>query len=142
MNRKIFLTLVSLIAASVGTVALAVPGVLLLSKGVLDNPAANVWVREVGAALISMAYIAFLVRGHPDSPTMKAFLMGNAIFQLGLLPIELVAFANGTLTKGSGVVPNSLLHVGLASAFIYFATQIKTPKNSHSTHLSKFSNTE
>jgi hypothetical protein len=125
MNRKIFLTLVSLIAMSVGSVALVLPEVLLLSKGVSANAAANVWVREVGVALISMACMAFFVRGHPDSPTMKAFLMGNAIFQLGLLPIEIIAFANGTLTIGSGIVPNSLLHVGLAAAFVYFAVRIR-----------------
>jgi len=124
MSRKSFLTLVSIIAMSVGTVALLLPAALLDSKGVGPNPAANVWAREVGAALISIAVVAFIVRDHPDSPTMKAFLLGNAVLQLGLLPIEIIALANGTLTKLSGIVPNSVLHVVLAAAFAYYATRI------------------
>jgi hypothetical protein len=127
MNRKSFLTLVSAIAMLVGTVALLLPAALLDSKGVAPNAAANVWAREVGIALISIALIAFIVKGHPDSPTMKAFLIGNALLQLGLFPIEIMAFANGTLTKLSGIVPNSLLHLGLAAAFVYYAARVQTP---------------
>jgi hypothetical protein len=127
MNRKSFLTLVSAIAMLVGTVALLLPAALLDSKGVAPNAAANVWAREVGIALISIALIAFSVKGHPDSPTMKAFLMGNAVLQLGLFPIEIMAFANGTLTKLSGIVPNSLLHLGLAAAFVYYAARVQAP---------------
>jgi MFS-type transporter involved in bile tolerance (Atg22 family) len=127
MNRKSFLTLVSAIAMLVGTVALLLPAALLDSKGVAPNAAASVWAREVGIALISIALIAFSVKGHPDSPTMKAFLMGNAVLQLGLFPIEIMAFANGTLTKLSGIVPNSLLHLGLAAAFVYYAARVQAP---------------
>lgn len=125
MNRKTFLTVVSLIGMSVGTVALLLPTALLGSKGVEPNPAASVWMREVGVALIAISTVTFLVKGHPDSPTMKALLIGNAVLQLGLFPIEIVALANGTLTKLSGIVPNSVLHVALAAAFAYYATQIR-----------------
>jgi len=125
MNRKTFLSLVSVIAMSVGTVALLLPTALLASKGVAPNPAANVWAREMGVALIAIATVAFLVKGHPDSPTMKAFLIGNAVLQLGLLPIEIAALANGTLTKLSGIFPNSVLHIALAAAFAYYAMQIR-----------------
>lgn len=125
MSRKSFLALVSAIAMAVGSMALFLPAVLLESKGVVGNAAANVWMREVGIALVSMAVIAFTVRGHPDSPTLRAFLIGNAVLQLGLLPIEIIAFAGGTLTKLSGIVPNSLLHAGLAAAFVYYALQVR-----------------
>jgi hypothetical protein len=125
MKRKSFLALVGAIAMCVGGVALFLPAALLESKGVAANAAANVWVREVGIALVSIGVIAFSVRGHPDSPTLRAFLIGNAVLQAGLLPIEIVAFANGTLTKMSGIVPNSLLHVGLAAAFVCYALRIR-----------------
>ena len=124
MKRKTFLTWVSLIGMSVGTVALLLPAALLSTKGVAPNPAANVWAREVGIALIAISSVAFIVRAHPDSPTMKAFLIGNAVLQAGLFPIEIVALANGTLTQLSGIVPNSVLHVVLAAAFMYYAAQI------------------
>ena len=125
MSRKVFLSLVALIAMAIGILALLAPGALLESKGVPANAAASVWVREVGVALVAIATIAFLVRAHPDSPTMRAFLAGNALLQLGLLPIEIAAFENGVLTRISGIVPNSVLHVVLACAFVFYALRIK-----------------
>lgn len=125
MKRKTFLTLVSAIAMFVGVISIFAPAVLLESKGVLTNPAANVWARELGISLVSIAFIAFAIRDQPDSPTMKAFLLGNAILQIGLLPIEIIAFANGTLTKLSGIVPNSLLHIGLGAAFCFYASNVR-----------------
>jgi hypothetical protein len=125
MSRKSFLTLVSIVAMCVGAVALWLPAALLESKGVGPNPAANVWVREVGVALTAIAVVAFLVRGHADSCTMKAFLLGNAVLQFGLLPIEIMAFANGTLTRLSGIIPNSVLHAVLGAAFVYYAMTVR-----------------
>ncbi|HYW56120.1 MAG TPA: hypothetical protein VE934_04120 [Polaromonas sp.] len=124
MSRKVFLTVVSFIATAVGSAALFLPAALLESKGVVPHAATIVWVREVGVALIAIGLVAWMVRGHPDSPTMRAFLMGNAVLQLGLLPIEIIAFANGTLSKVSGIVPNSLLHATLAAAFVYYAWKV------------------
>jgi hypothetical protein len=36
-----------------------------------------------------------------------------------LLPIELLAYRRGSLTKLSGVLPNSVLHVLLGSMLLY-----------------------
>lgn len=83
MSRKVFLVVVSVIATTVGTLAALLPAALLESKGVVANAAANVWMREVGIALIAMGFIAFRVRGQPDSPTLRAFMPGNAGWQLG-----------------------------------------------------------
>jgi hypothetical protein len=124
MSRKVFLTLAAIIAFTVGTVAVLLPAMLLESKGIVANTAATIWVRELGVALISIALVAFLVRGQADSPTMRAFLLGNAVLQAGLLPIEIIAFANGILTQASGIIPNSVLHVVLAFAFFYYAARV------------------
>ena len=91
MSRRTFLTLASIIALGVGGFALTAPAALLASKGVVADAAAEVWVREVGLILIAVGVNAFLVKGHADSPTLRAFLIGNAVLQLGLLPIEIVA---------------------------------------------------
>lgn len=97
------------------------PRQLLASKGVVPNAAANVWVREVGVLLVAIGVAAFLVRGEPDSPTLRAFLVANVIVQVGLFPIEVTAYARGVLTKVSGVVPNTVLHIALALGFGYYA---------------------
>jgi len=123
MSRTTFLTLAALIATGVGLLALVAPATLLVSKGVTPNAAAQVWVREVGALLLAVALSAFLVRRHPHSLTMRAFLLGNAVLQFALFPIEIAAYLNGVITSLMGIVPNSVLHVLLGFGFAYFATR-------------------
>ena len=126
MNRKAFLTVVAFIALVVGAFALLAPSALLASKGVAPSEAANVWVREVGIAILATGVATFLLRGHDDTPTLRAFLVGSAVLQAGLFPIEIVAYAHGIITRASGVVPNSVLHVLLAGGFAYFAARVRT----------------
>lgn len=124
MTRKTFLTLVSVVATAVGVLALTAPAALLDSKGVLPAAATKVWVREVGVLILALGIMAFLVRGAADSPTLRAFLIGNAVVQIGLFPIEIVAASAGVVTKVSGIVPNSILHVALAIGFVHFARRV------------------
>ena len=125
MKRRTFLAMASCIALLVGMFAVVAPGVLLESKGVTLNAGTIVWMREVGVLLVAMGITAFLIRGHEDSPTLKAFLIGNIVVQLGLLTIEPIAYANGVITKLSGIVPNTVLHVLLAGGFAFYAVQIR-----------------
>ena len=73
MNRKLFLTLASVIALAFGSFAFFQPALLLQSKGVVLDAAANVWMQEAGIALISIGVAAFLLRGQLDSPALRAF---------------------------------------------------------------------
>ena len=125
MKRKTFLSVASFIAMAVGTFALVAPAILLESKGVATSAATDVWVREVGALLISVGVTLFLVRDHGDSQTLKAFFIGNIMLQFSLLMIEPLAYANGIITKLSGIVPNTMLHVLLAGGFIYYWATMK-----------------
>ena len=128
MKRSTFLSLAALIALAVGVFALFFPVALLASKGV-SSAAASVWTREVGVLLIAIGVIAFLVRNHEDSPTLQAFFIGNVIVQVGLFPIEILAYREGTITQLSGIIPNSILHLCLASAFTYYAMRMKPPRS-------------
>jgi hypothetical protein len=128
ISRSTFLSIGSAIALAIGSLAVALPNALLDSKGVsLPNDAAAIWVREVGMNILALGVTLFLVRRHGDSPTLRAFLFGNAILQLGLLPIEISAYQQKVITSVSGIVPNSLLHVVLASGFLLFAVRMRTP---------------
>lgn len=118
MRRKHFLTVSSTIALAVGAVATLAPTALLEAKGVHITPAVIVWMREVGVGLFSIGLIAFAIRGHAPSPTMRAFLFGSAAHQIMLAPIEVLALRAGTITKLSGIAPNTTLHVVLALGFI------------------------
>jgi len=126
LRRSVFLTSGAVVALAIGTLALASPGTLLESKGVaLPNAAAMLWVRQVGVLVFGVGLTLCLVRNHSDSPTLRAVLLGNAVVQLGLLPIEIVAVREGVITRVSGIVPNSVLHVVLAAGFLAFAWRIE-----------------
>ncbi len=125
MTRRTFITITSCIALAVGLFALTLPAALLFTKGVSPDPAASVWVREVGVLLIAVGVMAFLVRGEPDSLTLRGFLVGNAIVHVGLFPIEIMAYAQGVITRLDGIVPNSILHVVVAGGFFYFAATMR-----------------
>lgn len=125
MRRKTFLTLTACIALGVGLFALTLPAALLASKGVAPSLAAEVWVREVGALLVPLGVMSLLMRGEPDSGAMRAFLLGNMLVHLGLLPIEALAFARGVITRLDGIAPNTALHVVMAAGFAHFALRAR-----------------
>jgi hypothetical protein len=125
VSRSLFLTFAALIAVGVGGAALLAPEVMLASKGITGNAAARVWMQEVGAVLIAVGVTAWLVRKHEDSPTLRALLWGNALLQVALLPIELVACAQGVIPGTAGIVPNTVLHLVLTLGFVTFARAIR-----------------
>jgi hypothetical protein len=125
MTRTTFLTIASLIALAVGTFAVVAPDAVLASKGVAASAAGNLWARELGIALLVVGVIAFAVRRHPDSPTLRAFLVGMALLQLGLLPIEIIGYVAGVITDVRGIVPNSVVHVVLAIGFAWYAATMR-----------------
>lgn len=125
MHRSLFLTFAAVIAVGVGGVALLAPDAMLESKGITGNGAARVWMREVGALLLAIGVTVWLVRAHEDSPTLRALLWGNALIQLGLLPIELIAYAQGVIPVAAGVLPNTVVHVVLAFGFAAYARAAK-----------------
>jgi hypothetical protein len=121
MTRTTFLTAVAAIGLAIAAFAIAFPAALLAGKGVAPKPAAQVWVREVGVLIAASAVLALLVRKHPDSPTLRVFLIANALMHAGLLPIEIVAWEAGVITRFGGILPNSVLHVLFAFGFLFYA---------------------
>ena len=121
MQRRTFLTITSALGLVIGFVALSFPAFLLSGKGVAPEAATCVWVREVGVLILALSTIVLLVRGEPDTPAMRALLWGNAIVHIGLLPIEILAWRGGVITRLDGIVPNSALHVVFALGFAFFA---------------------
>ena len=121
MSRKLFLTIASCVAFAVGFFSLLAPDVLLTSvKFATPNPAALIMARTVGVLLVTIGLLAFLVRGHEDSPTMAAVLKVNLFLQLCLIPIDPLAYLYGTFSTLGSFVPNTVLHVLLAVGFAYY----------------------
>jgi hypothetical protein len=135
MNRQSFLTFSSVVALAVAVLALCFPRSLLTGKGVVPTPALLVWVREVGALILAAGVTSLLVRKAPDSVAMLGVLVGNAVLHVALLPIEVVAFGQGVIRCLAGVIPNSLVHVVLASGYIIYAWKMhRADQRSAATH--------
>lgn len=126
MSRCLFLTLGSAVAAAIGLLALIAPNVLLTQlKFAESNAAAEVMARTIGVLLLSVALLNFLIRKHPDSPTLKAILISDLFLQLAILPIDPWAFHNGTYNSLASFIPNTIIHITLASGFIYYLVAMK-----------------
>jgi hypothetical protein len=122
--RKLFVGFNAVVAVAVGLLALTAPATLLAGKGVtLPNDAAQVWVREVGVMILALGVTLWLVRSHASSPTLRALFAGAAVVHFGMLPIELMAHARGTIPALSSVVPNSILHACMAAGFAWLALE-------------------
>jgi hypothetical protein len=129
MKRKTFLTIVSCIAMLIGVFSLTLPSVLLESvKVALPSETANVMACTVGVLLISIGILNFMVRGHEDSPTLKSVLIANLILQLGIMPIDPIAYLNGVFTTLGSFMPNTILHIILACGFAYYLSKMKGEK--------------
>ncbi|WP_228237285.1 hypothetical protein [Allomuricauda sp. M10] len=129
MKRQTFLTIASMNALMVGVTATFFPSLLLISKGVFPGDEVKVWMTEVGILLIVLGVINFLIRKHPSSPTLFVLFLGNVLIQLGLLAVEVLAFAKGTITEISGIIPNSTVHVALSMGFTYYIFKMVPNKN-------------
>jgi hypothetical protein len=126
MNRKTFLTVTSIIVLCIGGFALTSPGVLIASvKYAAPSETANVMARTVGILLISVGVLNFLVRSHEDSASLRSILIANLVLQLGILPIDPSAYFNGVYRTLGSFAPNTLLHLALASGFIYYLAKMK-----------------
>jgi hypothetical protein len=121
INLTWLLTFMSVTATLVGLFAVARPVRFLESKGATVSPAAVIWMREVGVLIFAQGVTCFLLRNQGLSPAVRAFLVGAAVTQFGLLPIELAAYWRGSLTKLSGILPNSVLHAALGAVLLYRA---------------------
>ena len=91
MNLNVLMTILSAVASFVGVFAIVRPEQFLTSKGASVTPAVVVWMREVGVLILAQGITCFLLRDEAISRPVRAFLVGAAVTQFGLLPIEIVA---------------------------------------------------
>lgn len=118
MTRTALFTVTGIVALCVGALALFAPAVLITNfKAAAPSASANVMARTVGVLLLAVGLLDLLVSRHADSLTLRAILIVNLVLQLALLPIDPLAFVAGTFTTLGSFVPNTILHILLATAF-------------------------
>lgn len=118
MRRKTLLTITSTTAALIGLFAIVSPTTLIEDvKHATATGAAVVMTRTVGVLLVTMGFLAFSVRDHEDSKTLRSVLAANLLLQVAILPIDPIAYATGVFHTVGSFLPNTLLHVLLAVGF-------------------------
>ncbi len=127
MQRSTFLTIASAIAFAIGLFALSAPGVLIGTvKTAAPSEVANVMARTVGILLITVGVLNFLVRRDRDSPTLRSILIADLILQIGILPIDPIAYARGVYATPGAFVPNTIIHILLAIGFAYYLIEMRS----------------
>jgi len=125
MDRKTFLTIVAVVATSIGAAALFIPAPFLREvKAAAPSETANVMARTVGILLLTVGVLNFLVRDHEDSPTLRAVCIANLFLQIGIMPIDPLAYVDGVYKSLGAFVPNTALHFVLAAGFCFYLVQM------------------
>lgn len=121
MPLKFFLTFVAAGALAIGSVAAFAPEFLLAEvKQVAPEPVALVMARTVGVLLLTVGALNAMVRTHRWSPTLRAVLVADLLLQVLIVPIDPLAFLSGTFQTLGSFLPNTLLHVVVASGCVYY----------------------
>lgn len=126
MTRSTFLTIAAFVACTIGSIALFLPTILLVDMK-YANPSAEgvVMARTAGAFLLSFGILNFLIRHENASTTLMHVLMANAVLQLLILPVDPLAYVVGVYGSALSFIPNTILHIGLLTGFVYHWLQCK-----------------
>jgi len=121
MSRRVFLTLVSFVAVAVGSIAILAPHFLLVEvKRAVPNEAAEVMARTVSVLLVGVGALNFLVRDHGETASLRAVLIAELVIQIGLVPIDPLAYLQGVFATPAAFLPNTILHLLLAAGCVHF----------------------
>ena len=115
---KTLLIAAAAVGLIIGSIALFFPTMLLADlKFAEATGAAVAQTRTVGVLILAVSALNFLVHNHGDSPTMRAILAANLLLHLGIMPLDPIAFATGAFHTYGSFVPNTILHIVLATGF-------------------------
>ncbi len=118
MKRSTFLTIAALIAILFGLGMLFMPEEFLGMWGLTLSSGGIFLGRSVGALLLSLGVINWIVRNAPDSVALHAILYGNLAVHLLTGTLDLFATTSGVINvQGWGAVS---LHVVLGAGFAYY----------------------
>jgi len=118
MKRSHFFILAALVPGVFGLVMMVRPDAMLANSLALpmDIPT-RVVTRWVGFGVFSLAWINYLSRNDPGSPALRAVMIGNIVFHVLGIGVDLHDYFSGFMTPSglvSGLVPHGLLAVGFA----------------------------
>ena len=121
MSQRAFFWVAAIIGALLGLLMFLAPGSAAQLFNVTGTPLTDALSRALGAALLAVALMNFMVRDHPASPTLIAILWMNvAVHVLGLIA-DVWSTSLGALTW-MGILPGTAVHavLGIWAAYLVF----------------------
>lgn len=121
MRREYYFWVAAILALLFGLLMFLAPGTAAGAFTLTASPATDTIFRVLGAVMLGVALLNFLVRNHPMSETLKAVLWANAaIHGIGFVG-DLWSVAAGSVSFG-GVAIGLLAHIVVfAGAACYIA---------------------
>ena len=124
MTRNWFFSIAALLALAFGGLMFLSPPFAAQSFDLSRSGGTDALFRILGATLLALAVMNFLVRNHPASETLKAVLWTNvATHGLGMIA-DLWSAGTGALTW-TGVVPGLVVHLFVGVGSLVFIVRME-----------------
>ena len=120
MNIRTALTINTVMALLFGIGFLLLPGFLLQLFGMSSAPEIAFIAQLLGAALIGIAVIVWLVRDSGYSPPVRAILIGLLIFNVLGFTVSLLAVLTGVMNAVGWIIPAAFLIEALPRVYFLF----------------------
>jgi hypothetical protein len=98
---------------------IAAPDKMMEGVGSQPNSSTNVVLQVVSIFLICIGLITFLARKDSGSIALRAIIIGSIVMHIVLIPIDWIAYQQGTYITISGFLPGTIVHIIFAAGFIY-----------------------
>ena len=126
MKRSLFFLITAIIGVLFGVMLFLAPAKGADGFGVTASPEVVALFRALGAMILAMGIMNFLVRNHPASQTLKMVLLTNIISHGLTMIADIYGIASGTLQFSKLVVGQGThLFIGIGS-LIYLLKMEKT----------------
>ena len=124
MSRSLFLTIVAFIALLFGGMMFLSPSTATSAFKMTGNNETAILFRVLGATVLPLALLNFLVRNHPASETLKAVLWSNVAIHVLSLGIDIWVAATGQLPI-AGVAPGIVAHIFIAAGSFFYISRME-----------------
>jgi len=126
MKRSTFFLIAAILGALFGVLMFFLPTKAAEGFGVGAVPETITMFRALGAFILALGLMNFLVRNHEDTVTLKAVLLTNIVSHALDMVAGLWGVADGVLTI-TKITPGILTHLFIGIGSFIYLMRIKTP---------------
>ena len=123
MSRPIFFLVISLVGLVFAGFMLLTPAGFAQNAGLSGSAETAFLFRALGAMILSVTLLNFMVRNHPASPTLAAVLWMNIAVHVLAGAVDLVGEAQGLVTFAHSA-PGLAVHVLIAAGAYFYVRRM------------------